>query len=210
MTQKEFNKNIKSEIVACKPKAEIDFFDFIQDTKLRLKILKSYKEAVFVKNLCNILPINFGDAHPLNEIQILHFASIYEAIIDYVLEKYYPNDVKILLKERIMFKEADVCKSVEIKKDSGKLYLCRMITTDKKLYKVKFEDRVKKSIELGIVDSQIKVELTQLYNYRNHIHIIKAAKNKHNFTKKLASAFCDENSLKSFCNKMKDSIPNSE
>lgn len=206
MNRKEFRKVIEPEIENCKQMGDINLFGFIEDNPLKIKLVKSYKEAVFVKKLIAKMSINNTDAHPLNEIQILHYASIYEALIDYVLEKYYPNEVKTLLKKPIMFKEADVCKSVEIKKDSEKLYLCRMIANDKKLYKVKFEDRVKKSIELGMVDSQIKVELTQLYDYRNHIHILKASLNGHNYTKKLVNSYCKEDSLVRFCEKMKNSL----
>jgi hypothetical protein len=209
MTKNEFRKVIKPEVEHCKPKENINIFDFIENKTLRKNLEKSYKETVFVKNLGDKLSINFTDAHPLNEIQILHYASIYEAIIDYVLENYYKDEIACLLKERIL-KDTDVCKSIEIKclADSENLYLCKAKIIKKKLYQIKFEHRIKKAVDLGLVDSSSQADIVKLYDYRNHIHIIKASTNKHIFTKQLVSTFCNEITLKNFCTIMKNSIPN--
>lgn len=56
-------------------------FDFITEKALQEKLKKAYREACFVDSLTKILYVNYSDSHPLNEIQIIHFASICEAIL---------------------------------------------------------------------------------------------------------------------------------
>jgi hypothetical protein len=210
MTNRQFKEIIRPVIKECKASFEVEFFGFIENKVLRKKLTQSFKEAVFLKNLSDKLAINFTDAHPLNEIQILHYASIYEAIIDHILENYFKDDIADLLTERIL-KDVDFCKLIEIRylADSANLYLCKAKVIKRKLIQIKFEDRIKKAVELGLVDSSFQADIVKLYDYRNHIHIIKASTNKHKFTKKLVSDFCNETTLRSFCQKMENSIHNS-
>lgn len=66
-----------------------DLFDFITVKKLRNNLVKSYREASFVSNLIENLEIKYTDAHPFNEIQLLHYASICEELIQYISKTYH-------------------------------------------------------------------------------------------------------------------------
>jgi len=73
-------------------------FDFITEKTLQRKLIKSYKEACFVNSLTKVLHIKFSDSHPLNEIQIIHYGAICEAILgsifktNSVLSQHKTND----------------------------------------------------------------------------------------------------------------------
>ena len=205
MTQNEFSKLIKPKIESCKLKEVNNMFDFIEQPTLRRKLTKSLNEAVFVKNITEMLSINFSDAHPLNEIQILHYSSIYEAIIDYVLEKYFSNEIKDLL-IRAKFIKHDINKNISIKKETISLALYSVKNENRKLYDNKFEDRVKRIIELGIDISNIKDKLIRIYKYRNNIHILNASERNIKFTKKSVEEFCDNSLLRNFCSEIKRTI----
>jgi hypothetical protein len=209
MTEENFSKIIKQKIENCKLSAVNNMFDFIEDSKLRRKLTKSYRETVFVKNLTEKLSINCSDAHPLNEIQIIHYASIYEAILDYILETYFAIETGDLLK-CTKYTKRTIPNEFKISDSKGALFLCRQKEEIKRLVDVQFGDRVKKAVDLGLVDSCIQADIVKLYDYRNHIHILKASKNEHNYTKQMVSIFCKEDTLINFCQRIKNSIPNSK
>jgi len=56
-------------------------FDFITEKTLQKKLIRAYREACFVHVLTKVLHINYTDSHPLNEIQIILYGSISEAIL---------------------------------------------------------------------------------------------------------------------------------
>ena len=61
-------------------------FNFVTDKKLHTKIITAYREATFVNSLTKVLYINRSDSYPLNEIQIINYASICEAILGYIFK----------------------------------------------------------------------------------------------------------------------------
>lgn len=56
-------------------------FSFIEESSLQKRLIKSFNEANFVNNLSKVLYVNYTDSYPFNEIQIIHYASICEAIL---------------------------------------------------------------------------------------------------------------------------------
>lgn len=161
---------IKNTIINCKKSPDISLFDFIEDKKLRSALQKSYKEAIFIKNIMQELSINYTDAHPLNEIVILHFASIYEAIIDYIFESYF-NEIYN-----------------EIQKEAKK-----------KRRKISFKDKIAKAIELEIVTSIIGEKILKLFEFRNNIHILRSVNKNEKFTKTKIKELCSNELLVDFC-----------
>lgn len=61
-------------------------FEFVTEKKLHKKIITAYREAIFVNSLTKVLYINRSDSYPLNEIQIINYASICEAILGYIFK----------------------------------------------------------------------------------------------------------------------------
>lgn len=204
--KKGIESSIKSKITDCKLKTDTDLFDFIEEKKLRKALKKSYRELIFINNLVSTFQINYKVAHPFNEIVVLHNASIYEALLDHILEKYFKEKIKDLLKPTVLKKRDNGQFSITDNADASKLYLCKEVKNDRKLYSVKFEDRVNRAVELGILDSSILGEIKALYTQRNNIHILKASTNGAEFTKKIVADYCKVDSLRSFCNKIKDQI----
>lgn len=173
MTKKENDKKVITEkIKSCKLLYTNDMFDFIEEVKLKKALDKSYKEAIFIKNIIKKLNISYTDAHPLNEIVILHFASIYEAIIDYIFESYF-NDI---------FKE--------IQKEAKK-----------KGRNISFKEKLAKAIELEIVTSIIAEKILKLFEFRNNIHILRSVNKNEKFTKMKNNELCSNELLVEFCNR---------
>lgn len=89
-------------------------FGFITEKALRKKLIKTYQEASFVDILTKILYINYSDSNPLNEIQIIHYASICEAILGSI------------------FKTNNTLKQIKTDDKIGKLSELNVISTDLK------------------------------------------------------------------------------
>lgn len=72
-TGKNKRKIAKEIIDKCKENIDDNLltFDFISETNLRKRLVKRYREAIFVEKLITVLQINYTDSHPLNEIIIL-------------------------------------------------------------------------------------------------------------------------------------------
>lgn len=95
MTDKKYTKLVTREftnylIKKCKEETSNlnDLFDFIPDKNVQKHLLKSYRESVFIKNVVDNLHVNYTDAHPFSEIQILHCASICEVLINHIASSY--------------------------------------------------------------------------------------------------------------------------
>jgi len=166
LKQNEHRKSTKSIIDGCKLKEETTIFDFIKEGKLKIALVKSHKKAVFIQNITKRMSINQTDAHPLNEIQILHYASIYEAIIDFILEKYYKNKIEAMLKVKQLLK-VEHCKKITITELESRntLFLAKEKTEKRKLFQIKFEARLQKAIDLELISPIKKKE----YNWLIHL-----------------------------------------
>ncbi len=179
MTQKECDNKIKvgikngidNKIKSCKQTTDNNLFNFVIQTNLRKAIQKSYNEATFIRNLTKELHIINVDAHPLNEIVILHFASIYESILEYVLDKYFKAEIADLLEGK-KYAKVDISNGLEIhNKDNKALFLCKEIKEKKKLHRVSFGLKAKRAKDLHIITSDMEVSISYLYNFRNNVHI---------------------------------------
>jgi len=102
-----------------------NIFDFIPTEKLRKFLLKSYREAHFVSNLVNTLEIKYTMAHPLNEIQILHYAYICEALIDFTVETYLNINPKTPLLTKTVSLTTNCIIDSNLKNDIDKLWQIR-------------------------------------------------------------------------------------
>ena len=56
------------------------------ESLLGFNFITAYREATFVNSLTKVLYINRSDSYPLNEIQIINYASICEAILGYIFK----------------------------------------------------------------------------------------------------------------------------
>lgn len=172
-------------------------FDFILDNLLRTRIIQEFKNIRYMYKIFE--GIQAEDELLLAEVrtQILMYASIYEAILHYILfEEYYKEDkrVKNLLKQ-------EVCKPYSIPEVSRKKLSKELVhdgkeivpyfkTTQKRdISKIRFDEKCRVASEIGLIhafpmkagglrfDSQSSgdvnfvAELIAIYEMRNAIHL---------------------------------------
>ena len=126
------------------------------------------------------------------KFQIQQYASIYEALLDYTLETYHKKDIEnsLLTKEEYSPISA-FAQTTEMYYTDSNSKKERILPCVKKLKKqplktIKISERTLAGVNLGIFDASIKQSLDMLYDSRNTIHILKAAKT--NYTPTLAES----------------------
>ena len=160
-------------------------FSFIQDAELKNRIIVEFKAIRFAYKLYE--GIGATDANLMFEVrnQILAYASIYEAVLEYVLFTYY-FDTDVLMHHTIPVKidipENKRCKLQEELSHNGKKIVPFYYSKKRKeKSKVRFDDKCRTAERLGIIhkfindkneEIDLPTELIEIYSYRNGIHII--------------------------------------
>lgn len=163
-------------------------FCFIQDEVLKNRIAAEFKAVRFAYKLYEGLEATHENLMFEVRNQILAYASIYEAVIEYVLCTYY-SDTKEYdsLMHHVIPIKIDVPEEKQhVLQDAlshdGKTIVPFYYDRRKKdKPQVRFDDKCKTAENLGLIHSYVNdeginvnlpAEIIELYSYRNGIHII--------------------------------------
>ena len=189
-----FSKQLKSQIYDyCENHlADADWYDaefeFIEDSAMRERLINEFKGVRFAYKLYEGLEAT-GENY-IFEVrhQILAYASIYEAIIHYVLYNYYQDTDEFhkmqyhTVPTRMSFSDkqmAEVKKILSRQNDQIYIYHDQERKIDES--QVRFDDKCKTAEALGllskIITDQGRVidlpsEIIEIYGYRNAIHLV--------------------------------------
>lgn len=156
-----------------------NYFAFIPDKTCRKHLADAYYQARFVYKIMQGLRLTSFKLHAFLKFQIQQYASIYEALIDYTLDKYHKKDVSEILKEYEFKPVCALAQNAELTVNEGisktSIYTCKKVARKITLKTTRITDRTKACVELGIIDEKTKEDLDKLYESRNNIHILKAA-----------------------------------
>lgn len=164
-------------------------FDFIEDDALHKRIIEEFKSIRFAYKLYE--GIEATDENRIFEIrhQIFAYATIYEAVIHYVLYNYYQNTAEFhymqyhIVPTKMSFcpkQMAEVKKALSFKDDET-FYIYHDQERKKEETQVRFDDKCKAAEALGLIhkfaNKQTEVidlpsEIIEIYGYRNAIHLV--------------------------------------
>lgn len=201
--EKEFKDSIINYCTRDLPKDEWyeNAFNFIKDDTLRNRLISEFKNARFVYKFFE--GISAKDELLLAEVkmQVLMYASIYEATIHYVLfDEYYKNNpvVKKLLTQKVnkrfSIPTTQLAQINSLISHDGKTIIPYFETTQKRdITKIRFDEKCIAAFQLGILkgipqqnDSTAEIlpeikplpdmptfcsELIRIYEVRNAIHL---------------------------------------
>lgn len=163
-------------------------FSFIKNEDLKKRIIAEFKAIRFAYKLYE--GIEATEENLIFEVrnQILAYASIYEAVIEYVLSSYYSETEEF---EDLMHHVVPVRISIPEEKQS---VLQRELSHDGKIIvpfhyakkkkekpQVRFDDKCRTAERLGLIhrfvndegmEIDLPSEIIEIYSYRNGIHII--------------------------------------
>jgi hypothetical protein len=160
------------------------YFSFINDLKLRNQLADAYYQARFIYKLMVALNLTSFKKKAVIKFQIIQYASIYEAVIDHILDTYHrgSNELQKIslteeLKQVTAFSKNTTLTFTENSKDL-KIYPCKSIARNQKLKEVRFSKKLEASVTLNIVDQMIADRILWFYELRNNVHLTTAAINK--------------------------------
>jgi hypothetical protein len=155
-----------------------DYFDFVDDAGLKTHLAEAYYQARFLYKIMQGLHLTSFKRTSIIKFQIQQYASIYEALIDYTLEKYHKNEVKEQLQEtefkivNVLSQSSSITMTVDGKQET--VYTCKKTKRNVPLKKTRIDKRTELAKSFGIISDTVKNEFDGLYDLRNNIHILKA------------------------------------
>ena len=110
------------------------------------------------------------------KFQIVQYASICEAVLDFTFSHYYKEEAEEEFADVELKKENNALAiDVRIIKNGSPLFICREKKRKGVLKRTRIDYKTEFAVKKGIVSQDIKERLDKLYELRNNIHIIKAA-----------------------------------
>ena len=154
-----------------------EYFWFISDADLRTRLEEEFKSARYVYKLLEGLQAKDWLLTAEVRIQILLYASIYEAVLHHVLLQDYANTdvVKNITtyeaRKRINISGAIKQKIVDTYSPSGDVVVYQIESAAVDERKIVFEDKAKAAFDLGLIDQSIYEVIVRVYSLRNAIHL---------------------------------------
>lgn len=155
-----------------------DFFDFINDESLAERLAEEFQAARSLYKVFRGMDASDWWLREQVRIQILQYASIYEAVIHHVLFDRLPKD-------RTVKRLTQFPKLIRFSiPGSQRLALEHVLAHDGKVViptyqgraqlpvtKVRFDDKAKCAATLGFIDETLRDEIIELYSMRNAVHL---------------------------------------
>ena len=153
-----------------------DYFNFIDETGLRTQLGDAFYQARFMYKIMSNLKLSLAKYKGIVKFQILQYASICEAVLDYTISKFFKDEAETFFAVNELKKDGNALASdVKISKSGKTLYLCYEKTNKGILKRTRADHKSKFAVDKGIISEAIKCRFDQLYDLRNNIHILKAA-----------------------------------
>lgn len=173
-------ENIYRYVQAHLPEDEwyLNYFDFVTDADLRERLAEEFKAARAIYKVFRGLDAEDWWLRAQVRIQILQYASIYEAVIHHVLFDRLGEEeaVRDLLEHpRLVRISIPKSKQAALEKaldHDNKLIIPTYRGTGRTdVNKVRFDDKASCAADIGLIKQELRRELIALYEARNAIHI---------------------------------------
>jgi hypothetical protein len=150
-------------------------FSFLNNTELALHLGEAFYQARFIYMIMNALNLPMGKNKGIAKFQIIQYASICEALINHIIEKYYKDEF-IEKHDFVVFVPITqaVSKKTIITYENNPLILCKKQKNKASVTWARNTDKAEFACEKGIISDNIKEEYCNLYELRNNTHILKA------------------------------------
>ena len=154
------------------------YFDFVTDAELRVRLAEEFKAARAVYKLFRGIDAQDWLQRAQVRIQILQYASIYEAVIHHILfDRLGTSDEVRRLVEfhRLVRISIPEHKQIALNKDfahDGKVIIPTYQGTGRTdVTKVRFDNKANCAVDLGLIDQDLCRDLIEIYEARNAVHL---------------------------------------
>jgi TPP-dependent 2-oxoacid decarboxylase len=151
----------------------VDQFSFIKEIELQKRLGRAFYSARYISKLMEALLASPDEIHPFVKFQIMQYASIFEAVISYLLWSRYKDHVELrTLQTHKAYKPVSALSSrTSMSYESEAVFTC--VYRDAKTSKnsIAFKDKVDCAVRIGFVDSAYAQDIKRTYELRNLAHI---------------------------------------
>jgi len=155
-----------------------NYFSFIEDRQLAERLEKEYKTIRYIYKILEGLKSTDELLLAQIRIQVIFYASIYEAMVHYLLFDKLKDreEVKelffIIMPVEVSIPQHKKVKIIEALEHNGS----KILTYEKRKKKtieskIRFDSKADAMCKIGLIDEKLKKELVKFYEYRNAIHI---------------------------------------
>jgi hypothetical protein len=156
----------------------VQFFSFVNSPDLAKRLGEEFLSTRFVYKMLEGLEADSWLLRAQIRMQVLAYASIYEAVLHHVLFERLPNDPEVLA-----LTEFPTKKVISIPRESQTLLEKHLVHDGKKIIptyesigrtdetKVRFDRKADCAFTLGFIEASLRDDLIDLYEARNAIHI---------------------------------------
>lgn len=153
-------------------------FDFITDDVLRDRLADEFMSTRYVYKLLEGLSADSWLLRAQIRLQVLSYASIYEAVIHHILFDRLASNPEVLslteykMKKTIAIPEAKMTALQSALEHDGKIIIPTYEGIGKTdITKVRFDKKAECAHKLGLIEEKLKDEIIEFYEARNAIHI---------------------------------------
>jgi hypothetical protein len=151
----------------------VDQFIFVADTELQRKLGRAFYSARYVGKLMEALLATGDELHPFIKFQIMQYASIYEAVISYLLWTKYATHAEVLqLQTHKSYKPVTALGSLTaMRYDQEDIHTCVYRDAKTPRNSIPFKDKVDCAVRIGLVEVSYSEDIKKTYELRNLAHI---------------------------------------
>lgn len=151
----------------------VDQFSFIDDEELRKRLGRAFYSARYVGKLMEALLASGDEIHPFVKFQIMQYASLYEAVVSYLLWTRYVDHSEVkALQTHKAYKPVNALGSLTCMK-YGEELLFTCVHRDAKTPRssIPFKDKVDCAVRIGFIEEAYAEDIKRTYELRNLAHI---------------------------------------
>lgn len=159
----------------------INKFNFIDnDKELKERLGRAFYSARYISKLMEALYVSGNELHPFVKFQVIEYASIYEAVITYLLwNKFKDNPEVIALEHHKSYKPVSALGNLTtIKFGDEKIYTCVYRNEKTPKNSISFKDKVDCCVRIGFIEEKYAEDIKKTYMLRNLTHIESEAKHQ--------------------------------
>lgn len=153
-------------------------FEFVKDDELKKRLGRAYYSARYIYKLMEALYSSKEERHPFVKFQVIQYASIYEALINYLLWNVFSEHEEVKkLQTHMAYKPVSALgSSCKMTYDDKELYTCVYKESKTHRNSIPFKDKVDCSVRIGFIEEKYSEDVKRIYKLRNLAHIETEAK----------------------------------
>ena len=175
-------QNIRDQIAAYCAKdlpGDVDWhialFDFIEekDVELQKRLGRAFYSARYMAKLMEATYAQEDQLHAFVKFQIIQYASIYEAVVVYLLREKFGEheEVKKLCTHKTYKKMNALGSKTSMHLDGEELHTCVFRDARTPWHSISFSDKVDCAVRIGFLEEKYAPDIKTLYVLRNLAHL---------------------------------------